>query len=48
MITNKILLDNGYREWEVNKIFHPFANRLFQKRFMNKKGIMYFITFYDE
>ena len=47
-ITDKILLKNGYREFEVNKLFHPYANRLFQKRFRNEKGqTKYFISFYE-
>ena len=47
MITDKLLLENGYREWEVNKIFHPHADKFFQKRFRNEKGqTKYFISFY--
>lgn len=48
MITDKLLLENGYKEWEVNTVFHPHANRMFQKRFRNDKGqTKYFITFYE-
>ena len=47
-ITDKTLLDNGYREFEVNKLFHPSANRFFSKRFRNEKGqTKYFIRFYE-
>ena len=47
MITDKILLENGYNEWEVNKLFHPYANSFFQKRIRNEKGqTRYFIAFY--
>ena len=47
MITDKILLENGYREWEVNKLLHPSAKQFFQKRFRNEKGqTKYFISFY--
>lgn len=47
-ITDKILLENGYKEWEVNKLFHPSANKFFQKRFRNEKGqTQYFISFYE-
>lgn len=46
MITDELLLGNGYKEWEVNKLFHPYANRFFQKRFRNGKGqTQYFINF---
>ena len=48
MITDKILLENDYKEWEVNKLFHPSANRFFQKRFRNEKGqTKYFIDFFE-
>ena len=48
MITGELLLENGYREWEVNKLFKPNSNRMFQKRFKNDKGqTKYFITFYE-
>lgn len=48
MITDKILLKNGYNEYEVNKLFRPSANRFFQKRFRNEKGqTKYFIGFYE-
>lgn len=47
-ITAKTLLDNGYREFEVNKLFHPSANRFFSKKFRNEKGqTKYFIDFYE-
>ena len=47
MITEELLLENGYREFEVNKLFHPYADKFFQKRFRNEKGqTKYFISFY--
>ena len=47
-ITDKLLLENGYKEWETNKIFHPHSKRFFQKRFRNEKGqTKYFISFYE-
>lgn len=47
MITDKILLENGYNECEVNKLLHPYANGFFQKRIRNEKGqTRYFINFY--
>ena len=48
MITDKILLENGYKEYQPDRIFHPYANRFFQKRFKNEKGqTKYFINFVE-
>lgn len=48
MITRELLLANGYKEWEPNKIFRPSSNKMFQKRFRNDKGqTKYFITIYE-
>lgn len=48
MINEKLLLENGYKEYEVNKNFHPYANRFFQKRFRNEKGqTKYFISVFE-
>lgn len=38
MITEKLLLENGYKEFDVNKIVNPGANRFFQKRVRNGLG----------
>ena len=47
MITDELLLENGYKEYQPDRIFHPYANRFFQKRFKNEKGqTKYFITIY--
>ncbi len=43
MITDKLLLDNGYKEYHDS---FGIADCLFQKKFENEKGIMYFIDFY--
>ena len=43
MITDKLLLDNGYKEYHDS---FGIADCLFQKKFENEKGIMYFIEFY--
>ena len=46
MITEQLLLKNGYREFELD-IFHINAANFFQKRFRNEKGqTKYFISFY--
>lgn len=48
MITDKILLENGYKVWNPNDLFHPSANTLYQKRFRNELGqTKYFINFYE-
>lgn len=47
MITDKLLLENGYREWE-HDLFHQIAKKMFQKRIRNEKGqTKYFITIYE-
>lgn len=46
MITDELLLENGYKEWEPN-LFHQFAKKMFQKRIRNEIGqTKYFITIY--
>ena len=46
MITDKILLENGYNEYPKNAFLEPYSNRFFQKRFRNEKGqTKYFIDF---
>ena len=46
MITDELLLENGYKEWEVPMI-NRYAKRFFQKRFRNERGqTQYFIDFY--
>lgn len=46
MITDELLLEKGYKEWEVPIINH-YAKRFFQKRFRNERGqTQYFISFY--
>ena len=46
-ITDKVLLENGYKEFEV-PMFHKYANRFFKKRFRNERGqTQYFISFYE-
>lgn len=46
MITDDLLLENGYKEWEVPAI-NKYAKKFFQKKFMNGNGqTEYFISFY--
>lgn len=48
MITDKILLDNGYKEYGPNIFVYPYSNRFFQKRCKNEKGqTKYFINFVE-
>lgn len=48
MITDKILLENGYKEWPKESCMNEHCNRFFQKRFKNEKGqTKYFITIYE-
>lgn len=42
-MTDKVLLNSGYKEWEVDKLFHPYASKFFQKRIKDEKGTKYFI-----
>lgn len=47
MINEKLLLENGYKEYKPNKIFYPSASKHFQKRVRNDKGhTKYFINIY--
>ena len=46
-ITDELLLENGYKEYQSPNIYTGM-NRFFQKRFRNEKGqTMYFINFYE-
>ena len=48
MINEKLLLENGYKEYKVNELFHPSASKHFQKRVRNDKGqTKYFINFLE-
>lgn len=42
-MTDKVLLNSGYKEWEVNKLFTPHASKFFQKRIKDEEGTKYFI-----
>lgn len=47
MITDKLLLEKGYKEYQTPSI-HIGMDRFFQKRFRNEKGqTKYFINFYE-
>ena len=48
MINEEILLKNGYKEYKVPA--YSFANKFFQKKVVDDKGIKYFRDFfcYDE
>jgi hypothetical protein len=45
MITEEVLLKNGYKEFPVSE-FNQFAQKFYQKRIKDDKGIKYFIDFY--
>lgn len=42
-MTDEVLLSSGYKEWEVNKLLHPYASKFFQKRIKDEEGTKYFI-----
>ena len=45
MITDELLLEKGYKEYEPNIFFNPYSNRFFQKEFKNEKGqTRYFVN----
>ena len=45
MINEKLLLENGYKEYKINELFYPSASKHFQKRVRNDKGqTKYFIN----
>lgn len=47
MITDKLLLENGYKEYQQPSIYNRGMDIFFQKRFRNEKGqTKYFINFY--
>ena len=45
-MTKEVLLNNGYKEFEV-PLTDQYANRFFQKKVKNKKGIKYYIDVYE-
>lgn len=45
-MTDKVLLNSGYKEYQV-PTGEPYANRFFQKKVKDKKGIKYFIDVYE-
>lgn len=46
MINDDLLLENGYKEWEVPSI-NKYAKKFFQKKFVNGEGkTQFFISFY--
>lgn len=45
-MTEKVLLNSDYKEFKV-PISMPYANRFFQKKIKDKKGIKYFIDVYE-
>ncbi len=45
-MTDKVLLNSGYKEYEV-PAFTLYANRFYQKRIKDKKGTKYFIDVYE-
>lgn len=45
-MTETVLLNNGYRQFEVPAI-EKYASRFFQKKIKDKKGIKYFISVYE-
>ena len=42
----KVLFNAGYIEYDVPKV-EPYANRYFQKKISDKKGIKYYIDVYE-
>lgn len=48
MITDELLLENGYKEYGPNRFVYPYSNRFFQKSCKNEKGqTKYFINFVE-
>lgn len=47
MITNKDLLNSGYKRFPTNSINHPLAVCGYQKIIEDDKGIKYFINAYE-
>jgi hypothetical protein len=45
-MTEKVLLNAGYREYEV-PVIDQYANRFFQKKIKDAKGIKYYIDVYE-
>lgn len=45
-MTDKVLLNAGYKECEV-PVVEQYANRYFQKKIKDEKGIKYFIDVYE-
>ena len=42
-MTDEVLLNSGYKEWEVNKLLTLHASKFFQKRIKDEEGTKYFI-----
>ena len=42
MITDKLLIDRGYKQMSANKVIWPYAECLFQKRLTDSNGILLF------
>lgn len=42
-MTDKVLLNSGYKECEVDTRFKPYAEKFFQKRIKDEEGTKYFI-----
>lgn len=45
-MTDKVLINAGYKECEV-PVTEQYANRFFQKKIKDEKGIKYFIDVYE-
>lgn len=45
-MTEKVLLNSGYKEFEV-PVLMPYAHRFFRKKIKDEKGIKYFIDVYE-
>ena len=45
-MTDKVLLNSGYKECEVDIRFKPYAEKLFQKRIKDEEGTKYSINVY--
>ena len=45
-MTDKVLFNGGYKEYDV-PAGEPYANRFYQKKVKDKKGIKYYIDVYE-
>lgn len=43
-MTEQDLIRAGFKEFVFSKVLHPYADKMFQKRYFDEKGIKYFIT----